>query len=515
MERSPSFEDLLARADAPDLEQALAALQDMAEAFRFMATGPGAPAPAVMAPPAPPVTAPGEGILTIDGLGFIHSFNPAAEQIFGMPAEEAVGRPAGSLFGRIDGHADAAGPLAIGPWCLPSSGGPMHVAGRRRDGSTFSAELTSAELRIGGELRFILVVRDVTELLRSDAERRKAEARFRSLVEQIPAVTFMGELHADGHEFYVSPHIEALLGFTQEEWLSDPFLWFKQLHPEDRELCHREFARGCRTGGPFRAEFRALTRAGDIVWIHGEARMVRDESGRPMFIQGVAYDITDLKRAEEAIRASAEQLRSSLAEKEILLKEIHHRVKNNLQVISSLLRLQSSRLRTAPTPEMFHESQNRIRSMALVHEKLYQSAELSRIDFRSYVKSLAALLLRSYGERTGSIAIKAQVQDVLLNVTLAVPLGLIVNELVSNALKHAFPEGRGGEIRIDLTAPEPGRYRLSIADDGVGLPGSIDWNTTETLGLQLVRTLTEQIGGALERREGSGTGFTITFPEPS
>src|SRR5262249_14010891 len=153
-----------------------------------------------------------------------------------------------------------------------------------------------------------------------------AEARYRSLVEQIPAVTFLAALDEDLREFYVSPQIEALLGFTQEEWLSNPFLWYRQLHPDDRERCHLEFARGCRTGGPFRAEFRALTRDGRVVWVRGEARVVRDERGTPLFIQGIGYDITESKRAEEAVRASAEQIEASLREKEVLLEEIHHRV---------------------------------------------------------------------------------------------------------------------------------------------------------------------------------------------
>ena len=254
--------------------------------------------------------------------------------------------------------------------------------------------MTSTALELGGEQRFVLVVRDVTERDRAEAERRKAEARFRSLVEQIPAVTFMGSLNEDKNEFYVSPQIEALLGFSQEEWLSDPFLWFNQLHPEDRAYCNQEFARGCVTGGPFRAEFRALTRDGQVVWVHGEAHVVRDEDGRPLFIQGVAYDITESKRAEQVVRASAEQLKASLEEKEVLLKEIHHRVKNNLQVISSLLKLQATHIEDPSALEMFNESRNRIQSMALVHEKLYQSANLSRVDFGEYARSLSALLIR-------------------------------------------------------------------------------------------------------------------------
>lgn len=139
----------------------------------------------------------------------------------------------------------------------------------------------------------------------AEARLRAAEARFRTLVEQIPAVTFMAVLGEGKNEIYVSPHIEAMLGYSQKEWLEDPFLWYWRLHPDDRPLWNDEFARGCRTGGPFRAECRFLARDGRIVWVHGEARVIRDELGRPMFLQGVAFDITDAKKAQQLMLEQA------------------------------------------------------------------------------------------------------------------------------------------------------------------------------------------------------------------
>ena len=357
-----------------------------------------------------------------------------------------------------------------------------------------------------------VTARDADRESLAEKQRWKAEARYRSLVEQIPAVTFMAALDEDLHEFYVSPQIEALLGFSQEEWLSNPFLWFRQLHPDDRDRCHLEFARGCRTGGPFRAEFRALTRAGGVVWVRGEARVVRDERGNPLFIQGIAYDITESKRAEEAVRASAERVEASLREKEVLLEEIHHRVKNNLQVISSLLRLQSAQVRDPATLEMFKESGNRIRSMALVHEKLYQSADLSRVDFTDYVHSLTDLLVRSYQAGTSRVTLRTTVESVHLGIDAAVPLGLIINELVSNCLKYAYPPGLRGEVRVQLRPQDGERYLLSVADDGVGLPAGFDPRTTETLGMQLVCALTDQLCGTIDLEAGTGTEFRIRFP---
>ena len=332
------------------------------------------------------------------------------------------------------------------------------------------------------------------------------EARYRALVEQIPAVTFMASLERGLSNVYVSPQIEALLGFSQEEWMSDPVLWFRQLHPDDRELWNEEFARGCAAGGPFRAECRFLTKTGEVVWVHGEARLIPDESGQPVLLQGVAFDITETKKAAEIVK-------SSLREKELLLKEIHHRVKNNLQITSSLLRLQAAKIPDAAVRQVLRESQDRIRSMALVHEMLYRSQDLARVDFPQYVRALVPQLFRSYNPG-GRIRYRVEIDEIVFGVDLAVPCGLIINELVANALKHAFPGDRRGEICVRMRL-EQDRYRLSVEDDGIGFPAGLDVSQTGTLGLQLVRTLTEQIGGRLQEKTGQGTAFVIDLPRES
>jgi PAS domain S-box-containing protein len=330
-----------------------------------------------------------------------------------------------------------------------------------------------------------------------------AEARYRALIEQIPAVTFMASLEGGLSDVYVSPQVEALLGFSQEEWMSDPTLWFRQLHPDDRELWNQEFARGCATGGPFRAECRFLTKDHKVVWVHGEARLIPDESGTPVLLQGVAFDITEGKRAEEVVK-------SSLREKELLLKEIHHRVKNNLQITSSLLRLQAGKIADVAVRQLLRESQDRIRSMALVHDMLYRSQDLARVDFAEYVRTLVTQLFRSYNTG-GRIRPVVELQPVIFGVDVAVPCGLIINELVANALKHAFPGDRQGELRVRMTATAD-RHVLSVRDDGVGFPAQVDYRHTETLGLQLVRMLTEQIEGKFRLDTSSGTEFVVEFP---
>jgi PAS domain S-box-containing protein len=233
----------------------------------------------------------------------------------------------------------------------------------------------------------------------------------------------------------------------------------------------------------------------------------------------IAMENADLyKRAQQEIqeRERAEnQIKTSLKEKEMLLQEIHHRVKNNLQVISSLLSLQSRNVRDEETLTILRESQDRIRSMALIHEKLYRSENLARIDFAGYLQSLASHLVRSYRSSMGIARLHMDVADVSLSLETAVPCGLIVNELVSNALKHAFSDGRQGTIRITLRKEENKQITLSVADDGVGLPDGFDIYQSDSLGLRLVTMLVGQVKGELITTNEHGAKFEVVFPHES
>jgi len=208
-----------------------------------------------------------------------------------------------------------------------------------------------------------------------------------------------------------------------------------------------------------------------------------------------------------------ETLRMSLTEKEVLLKEIHHRVRNNLQIVSSLLNLQSEHVEDAPTLAALRESQDRVRAMAQIHEKLYQSEGLSRIDVADYIRSMAASLFTSYGVRGDLISLKLEVDDVKLGLDTAIPCGLIINELISNALKHAFPNGRAGEVRVALRSSGDGSLRLHVSDNGVGVPDGFDPRRSRSLGLQLVQALADQLDGTVEIRRDGGAVFEVRFQE--
>jgi two-component sensor histidine kinase len=210
-------------------------------------------------------------------------------------------------------------------------------------------------------------------------------------------------------------------------------------------------------------------------------------------------EVTDLKQAEEARR------------KEILLKEIHHRVKNNLQVISSLLALQASATKDAHTRGLLHESRNRVHSMALIHEKLYQSADERGVSFNTYVKDLAAHLRHSYSGNSDAVTMVIDVDEITLDMDALVPCGLMINELLSNALKYGFPGEREGTIKVQMRR-EGTSLVLTVSDNGVGLPADVDIAAPRTLGLRIVNTLVSQLHGALVVGSGPGASFTLTFP---
>lgn len=223
----------------------------------------------------------------------------------------------------------------------------------------------------------------------------------------------------------------------------------------------------------------------------------------------------ELSNLSEEINGMLEELEKAEEEKkkQLLFKEIYHRVKNNLQIVISLLNLQSQKTKDKKVIEVFKDSQNRIKSMALIHEKLYKSKNLSGINFKEYVRDLINNLFHSFGVNSGSINLKIEMDDSIMNLDTATPCGLIITELVSNSIKHAFPEGRKGEILIKFISDKSENLTLVVQDNGIGFPKDIDFRKTDTLGMQLVTSLVNQLNGILELNRNSGTEFKITFKE--
>ncbi|MCJ7523639.1 MAG: response regulator [Candidatus Aminicenantes bacterium] len=318
----------------------------------------------------------------------------------------------------------------------------------------------------------------------------------------------------------ISIAFERVYGRPMAEFRANPGLWLDVVHPEDRHIAEAS-GRELFETGKATSEYRIINPDGDVRWLLDRKSMVYDEKGNPVQMGGVASDITERKQAEE-------QLRASLKEKEVLLREIHHRVKNNLQIISGLLTLQADQTGGKSLDEIFRKSQDRIRSMALIHEKLYSSHNLAEIAFDDYLRTLAENLFASQDIVPSRITTIFDTEPILITIEKAIPLGLIVNEIISNSLKHAFPDGRQGEIRIGLHGYKDAKSyslktesgtlhctpscELIVADNGVGLPAGQVAEMEKTLGMKLVSMLAKQIQAELEVKSGPGAEFRLIFP---
>lgn len=280
--------------------------------------------------------------------------------------------------------------------------------------------------------------------------------------------------------------------------------------PADRERL-RSALRSCAASGqPFDLECEGETPSGARVFMRTVAQADRDPRGNVRRVHGSLQDITRMKQTQIELTRINEALRGSLADKDGLLMEVHHRVKNNMQVITSLLRLEASRLDHPATKAVLNEMQSRIRTMAVLHELLYRSGNFSRVDLGAYLREVSAQLQRSLVVGPAEIGFDLSLIPATLELHQAIPCGLIVNELVSNSLKHGFPLGRPGRIRISLE-DQAGELRLKVADNGAGLPGDFDSGKQRSLGLQLVADLARQLGGRLEVGRGEGASFEVIF----
>jgi len=330
---------------------------------------------------------------------------------------------------------------------------------------------------------------------------RESEVKFRSLTENTPDIVFSTDLN--GTITYVSPKINEI-GFLVEEIVGRTL--FSLAHPDDQKRIVDEFTSQLHERARFDTTFRIPDKWEITHYFDERSDLILDEYGNPVEIDGLLKDITERKNAEDKIQRS-------LQEKEVLLKEIHHRVKNNLQVVWGLIDLQIQTIRDQNMINTLRDSQNRVRTMSLIHETLYRSDDLSHIRILQYLQNLMNTLLSTYSISPDRIRVELDIDDVLLDVESAIPCGLIVNELMSNAFKHAFPDGRTGQIYIGFHLNE-GVYTLSFADDGVGIPLGIDYLNTDSLGLKLVNLLaTDQLDGTIQLNREGGTTFIITFPK--
>ena len=345
------------------------------------------------------------------------------------------------------------------------------------------------------------VLRDISKRKQIEEALRESEEKYRRMVENSLQGIFIIQ---DFRLVYVNEALAHIMGYSLAELYSLPPQKLRGLvHPDDQDMVWGRMAD--RMAGkyvPPRYDFKAMRKNGDTVWVEMLSGRIEFQ-GKPA-VQGAVIDITDRRTAEEKIK-------HSLEEKEVMLREIHHRVKNNMQIILSLLRIQSRMVKHKGTREIFRQSQNRIRSMALIHEALYKSGDLAKIDFSDYISRMTTHLLSVYREDLGEVGVEQKTEGIFLDINKAIPCGLIVSELVSNSLKHAFPDKREGRLSIRMTQDKKGMYRLIIKDSGKGLPEDLNIRETETLGFQLVIDLVHQLRGSIDLNRREGTEFEVKF----
>lgn len=353
-----------------------------------------------------------------------------------------------------------------------------------------------SEARDGMTVRVVGALQDITALKEAEDAAAQSEARYRALYERTPAM--LHSIDREGRLLSVSDRWLQTLGYERAEVLGRRSVEF--LTEASRTYAqHHVLPEFLRTGRCDDVEYQMLTKDGRVLDVLLSATSERGPDGTVEHSLAVLNDVTEKKKATQALQAA-------LVEKEVLLKEVHHRVKNNLQIITSLLNIQAQRIDDPRVRATLIDAQSRVRAMAQVHERLYQSPDLARIDFGRYLSDLLAELRRAV--HVPGVEVQGRSADVALSVETAIPCGLIVNELVVNALKHAFPGGGRGRVQVDLQ-PEGELICLSVEDDGQGV-GAL--GPSPGLGLHLVERLTGQLGGTLSRGGPPGTSYQVRFP---
>lgn len=453
----------------------------------------------------------GDAVIATDAAGKIARMNPIAEKLTGWSLAEAIGRPLPEVFRII--HAQTRQPLVDPVAKVLDSG---HTVGMANDTALLARNGTERQIAdsaspirnaAGQTQGVVLIFRDVTH------EYAAAE-RLRLLDRAINAagegICITGPNEAGNPLVYANHGFERLTGYSAEEVLGQN-MRFLQGADTDRAAVDQMRA-AIESNQESTTDLLNYRKDGTPFWNRISITPVKDAAGRVSHLVAVLHDITVRKRARE-------ELQELLREKESLLKEVHHRVKNNLQVISSLVRLQSAQVKDGAAHAALRDVQNRILSMASLHETLYRSGSFARVDLAAYLQAICSQVYRSLVVAPESVQLRLDVASVGLDVSQAVPCGLIVNELVSNCLEHAFPDGRAGEVRVELHPVDGGpALRLRVADNGVGLPADLDLRQLRSLGLQLVSDLVGQLQGQLAIGRGPGAVFEVIFtpqtPQP-
>ena len=466
---------LLALVDVTEQKQAEEALRESEESYRALSD------------------ASFEAIFISEN-GICLNQNQTAERMFGYTLTEAVGRPGIEWITPEDRE-------QVKNNMLSNYEKPYQITALRKDGTTFPAEIQGKRVNVAGSRIRVTALRDITERKQAEMALKESSEKFDGLFSKVSAgIVFCKAIYdknknmsdciyEDMNPVYeeltnlkketaIGKKVSAMLSGTESEWF-------------------KTFGEVVKTGNPIKFEmYHKQSEKHYSVFAYNSNK---DE------FAAIFEDITDRRQAEAKIAAS-------LKEKVVLLREIHHRVKNNMQVILSLLRMHSRRIKDANLGKIFEEWRDRINAMSLIHESLYQSEDLAQIDFKVYLKKLCRNMSQAYGASSKGIALTVGKCDVSLDMDQGIAIGMVISELVSNAFKHAFPLDKGGRVSINLSNPDERNIELIIEDNGKGMPPKMDIHNTTSLGLQLaVAAVTGELGGSIDVKRDNGTRFIIRF----
>ena len=452
-----------------------------------------------------------DGMVIVDQAGKIVLVNGEAERMFGYPRAELVGQKVEVLVPQQfrSRHEEKRRDYTRDPRTRPMGIG-MELSGRRKDGSEFPVEISLSPLKTAQGTLVSAAVRDVTERRLIQKALRESEQRFRALVHGVKDYAIY-MLDPEGRVMSWTEAAEATTGYRTEEIVGQDFSRF--FTPEDRGSGKpAEALRVAASAGRWEDERWRVRKDGARLYVSTLLTALRDEQGRLTGFATVTRDITERKRIEE-MKRKEEQMAEALRREVLLRREIHHRVKNSLQIISSLLFLHAQSIGDPRLMDILNESRSRVASIALIHEKLYRAGNATVMDFSDYIRDLVRDVFQALRISRAEITPRIETEPVQVGVDVAVPCGLIVTELVSNALRHAFADGHGGEVAVELHPHDHDTLTLRVSDNGRGLPEGFDWQHTRTLGLQLVNDLARQLDGEVKFESGHGTAVTITFPQ--
>jgi PAS domain S-box-containing protein len=446
-----------------------------------------------------------DAIITINSDQNVILFNKAAEKMFGYSQDDVLGKHIGLLIPRDvrDLHKQYVRNFGETGTTNRHMGALGAVRGLKKNGQEFPIEASISQIKSSGEKLYSVILRDITEREISRQQLLESENRFRNMADNAPVLIWLSD---EKDEFtYFNKSWLTFTGRDLEE--EKGWGWTEGIHPDEKKNIINSYKAAFKNKEAFVSEFRLLRSDGTNRWIlnHAIPRFTSDKRYNGFI--GSCVDITERKVFEE-------QLNASLKEKEVLLKEVHHRVKNNLQIISSLLSLQAETLKDEKMMELMIESQNRIKSMALIHEKLYQTKALSKIDVRSYITELIDNLVTSYLTDKNSVKMELAIENIEFDIDTGIDVGLIINELISNSFKYAFPKDFTGEKKISVAIKKDentGKVLMLIQDTGVGIRSDFDLAASESLGLQLVDTLVQQFEGTIRFLTDNGTTVEIIF----